>query len=64
MQKTKIMASCPITSQKTDGEKWKQQQIFFSWAPKSLWTATVAMKVKMLAPGRKTITNLESVLKN
>ena len=24
MQKTKIMASCPITSQKTDGEKWKQ----------------------------------------
>ena len=26
--------------------KWKQWQILFSWAPKSLWTVTAAMKLK------------------
>ena len=34
--KNKIMASGPITSWQIDGEKWKQCQISFSWAPKSL----------------------------
>ena len=28
------------------GGKWKQRQIFFSWAPKSLWTMTAAVKLK------------------
>ena len=28
------------------GEKWKQWQTFFSWAPKSLQTVSVAMKLK------------------
>ena len=39
IRKTKIMASSPITSWQTDEEKWKQWQIFFSWAPKHcrLW---------------------------
>ena len=27
-------------------KKWKQWQIWFSWAPKSLWTVTAAMKLK------------------
>ena len=27
-------------------KKWKQWQILFSWAPKSLWTVTTAMKLK------------------
>ena len=45
-QKTKIMASGPIISWQIDGEKWKQWQILFSWAPKSLWTVTVATKLK------------------
>ena len=27
------MASSPITSQQIEGKKWKQWQIFFSWAP-------------------------------
>ena len=45
-QKTKIMASSPITSWQIDGKKWKQWQILFSWAPKSLWTVTAAMKLK------------------
>jgi len=28
------------------GKKWKQWQNLFSWAPKSLWTVTAAMKLK------------------
>ena len=40
------MASSPITSWQVDGEKRKQWQIFFSWAPKSLWTVTASMKLK------------------
>ena len=46
------MAFSPITSWQIDGET-KQQQIFFSWAPKSLWMVTAAMKLKMLAPWKK-----------
>ena len=34
IQKTKIMASGPITSWQIDGEKWKQWQTLVSWAPK------------------------------
>ena len=45
IQKTKITASGPITSWQIDGEKWKQWQILFSWAPKSLWMVTAAMKL-------------------
>jgi len=40
----------PITSlqgkQMGKKKKWKQWQILFSWAPKSLWMVTVAMKLK------------------
>ena len=46
IQKTKIMASGPITSWQIDGEKWKQWETLFSWAPKSLRMATAAMKLK------------------
>ena len=46
MQKTEIMASGPITSRQIDGEKWKQWQILFSWASKSLQTVTTTMKLK------------------
>ena len=28
------------------GKQWKQWQTLFSWAPKSLWTVTAAMKLK------------------
>ena len=46
-------------------EKWKQWQILFSWAPKSPWTVTAAMKFKrLLLLGRKAMTNLESILKS
>ena len=46
IQKTKIMASSPITSWEIDREKWKQCQILFLWAPKSLQMVTSAMKLK------------------
>ena len=46
IQKTKIMASSPITSWQIDGKKWKQWQNLFSWAPKSLWRMTAAIKLK------------------
>ena len=45
IQKTKIMASSPITSCKQMGKQWKQCQTLFSWAPKSLWMVTAAMKL-------------------
>ena len=51
-QKTKIMASGPITSWQKDGEKWKEWHLF-SQAQKSLWTLTIAMKLKMLALQKK-----------
>ena len=34
--KTKMMASGPIISWQIDGEKWKQWQIYFSWATELL----------------------------
>ena len=46
IQKTKIMASSPITSWQIDGETQKQWQTLFSWAPKSLHMVTAAMKLK------------------
>ena len=45
IQKTKIMASGPITSWQIDGEAVETVN-FFSWAPKSLQMVTAAMKLK------------------
>ena len=44
IQKTKIMASGPITSWEIDGET--VFRVYFFWAPKSLKMVTVAMKLK------------------
>ena len=46
IQKTKIMASGPITSWQIDGKQWKQCQTLFFWGPKSLQMVTAAMKLK------------------
>ena len=46
IQKTKIMASRPITSWQIDGKQWKQCQTLFLGAPKSLQMVTTAMKLK------------------
>ena len=64
IQKTKIMASGPITSWQIEGENWKQWQILFSWASKSLEILTGAMQLRCLFLGRKPITNLDSILKS
>ena len=46
IQKTEIMASGPISSWQLDGKQWKQRQILFWGAPKSLQMVTAAMKIK------------------
>ena len=46
IQKTKIMASGPITSWEIDWETWKQCQTLFFGAPKSLQMVTAAKKLK------------------
>ena len=46
IQKTKIMASGPITSWQIDGETVEMVKTLFSWAPKSLQMVTAAMKLK------------------
>ena len=61
IQKTKIMASGPITSWEIDGEIVSD---FIFWAPKSLQMVTAAMKLRRLLLGRKVMTNLDSILKS
>ena len=46
IQKTKIMASGPITSWQIDGETVETVTDFIFWAPKSLQMVTAAMKLK------------------
>ena len=52
IQKTKIMASGPITSWEIDGEIGETVAdfiylfIYLFWAPKSLWMVITAMKLK------------------
>ena len=46
IQKTKIMASGPITSWEIDQETVETVSDFIFWAPKSLQMVTVAMKLK------------------
>ena len=46
IQKTKIMASGPITSWEIDGETVETMSDFIFWAPKSLQMVTAATKLK------------------
>ena len=46
IQKTKIMASGPITSWEIDGETVETVSDFIFWAPKSLQMVTPVMKLK------------------
>ena len=46
IQKTKIMASGPITSWEIDGETVETVSDFIFWPPKSLQMVTAAMKLK------------------
>ena len=46
IQKTKIMASGPITSWKIDGETMETVRLYFRGLQKSLQIVTVTMKLK------------------
>ena len=46
IQKTKMMASGPITSWQRDGETMETMTDFIFWSPKSLQMVTAAMKLK------------------
>ena len=64
IQKTKIMATAPITSWQIDGETVETVIGFLWWAPKSLQVVTAALKLRCLLLGRKVMTNLDSILKS
>ena len=46
IQKTKIMACCPITSCQMDGETMEKVRDFIFLGPKSLQMVTTVMKLK------------------
>ena len=46
IQKTKMMASGPITSWQIDGETMERLTDFISWSPKSLQMMTATMNLK------------------
>ena len=67
IQKTKIMASGPITSWEIDGETVETVSDFFflgGGAPKSLQMVIAAMKLRHILLGRKVMTNLDSIFKS
>ena len=57
IQKTKIIASDPITSWQIEGEKVEAVMDFIFLGSK-ITAVTVAMKLRHLLLGRKTLTNL------
>ena len=64
IQKTKIMATAPITSWQIDGETMETVTDFLWEAPKSLKMVTAALKLRCFLLGRKVMTNLNSILKS
>ena len=65
IQKTKIMASGPITSWETDGETVETVSDFIWGAPKITVDGDCSHEIKRrLLPGRKVMTNLDSISKS
>ena len=65
IQKTKIMASSPITSWEIDGETVKTVSDFIFWGCKITADGDCSHEIKRrLLLGRKVITNLDSILKS
>ena len=65
IQKTKIMASWPITSWQIDGETVETMVDSNFGAPKSLQMVSAAMKLKDTCPfGQRAMTSLDSILKS
>ena len=65
IQKTKIMASGPITSWKIDGETVRTVTDFIFWGSKITADGDCSHEIKRcLFLGRKVMTNLDSILKS
>ena len=64
-QKTKIMASAPITSWEVDGEIAETVSDFILWGSKIIADEDCSHEIKRrLLLGRKVMTNLDSILKS
>ena len=64
IQKTKIMASGPITSWQTDGETVETVADFIFWGSKIIADGDCSHEIKRrLLLGRKVMTNVDSILK-
>ena len=63
IQKTKIMASSPITSWQIDGETVVTVRDFIFWGSKISADGDCSLKLKELLLGRQAMTNLDSILK-
>ena len=65
IQKTKTMASSPITSRETDGETVETVSDFIFWGSKITADGDCNREIKRrLLLGRKVMTNLESIFKS
>ena len=65
IQKTKIMASIPITSWQIDGETMETVRNFILGGSKTTANGECSHEIKIcLLLGRKAVANLESTLKN
>ena len=65
IQKTKIMASGPITSWEIDGETVETVSDFIFWGSKTTADGDCSHEIKRrLLFGRKVMTNLNSILKS
>ena len=65
IQKTKIMASSPITSWQIDGETVETAADFIFWGPKITADGDFSHEIKRhLLLGRKVMTNLDSLLES
>ena len=65
IQKTKIMASCPISSQEIDGKTVEAVLDFIFWGSKITADGDYSHEIKRCSfLGRKVMTNLDSTLKS
>ena len=65
IQKTKIMASCPITSWQIHGETMKTVTDFIFWGSKTIADGDCSHEIKRhLLIGMEVMRNLDSVLKS
>ena len=65
IQKTKVMASGPITSCQMDGETMETVRNFIFWGSKITADGDCGHEIKRHSlPGRKVMTNLDSIFKS